>query len=71
MNDKYDVFIKLLNFLKHKYTQKNIFQDFVSLFAISLSNKVYFNKKIMRGTRKYTIVMNKKNNIFFMPYHLN
>lgn len=45
MNDKYDVFIKLLNFLKHKYTVQNIFQDFVSLFAISLSNKVYFNKK--------------------------
>lgn len=45
MDDKYKVFIKLLNFLKHKYTPEKIFQDFVSLFAISLSNKVYFNEK--------------------------
>ena len=45
MDDKYEVFIKLLNFLKHKYTPEKVFQDFVSLFAISLSNKVYFNKK--------------------------
>ena len=45
MDDKYEVFMKLLNFLKHKYTPEKIFQDFVSLFAISLSNKVYFNKK--------------------------
>ena len=45
MEDKYEVFIKLLNFLKNKYTPEKIFRDFVSLFAITLSNKVYYNKK--------------------------
>ena len=43
-DNKYEVFIKLLNFLKNKYTPEKIFKDFVSLFAITLSNKVYFNK---------------------------
>ena len=44
MKDKYEVFIKLLNFIKNKYTPEKVFKDFVSLFAITLSNKVYFNK---------------------------
>ncbi|MBP3254929.1 MAG: hypothetical protein J6M60_00345 [Clostridia bacterium] len=45
MNDKYEVFIKLLNFLRNRYTPEKIFKDFISLFAITLSNKVYFNEK--------------------------
>ena len=43
-DNKYEVFIKLLNFLKNKYTPEKIFKDFIALFAITLSNKVYFNK---------------------------
>lgn len=43
-DNKYEVFIKLLNFLKNKYAPEKIFKDFISLFAITLSNKVYFNK---------------------------
>ena len=45
MNDKYEVFIKLLNFKKDKYSAEKIFKDFVTIFAITLSNKVSFNEK--------------------------
>lgn len=45
MENKYEVFIKLLNFLRNKYTPEKIFKDFISLFAITLSNKVCFNKE--------------------------
>lgn len=45
MNNKYDIFIGFLNFLGSKYKPEKIFEDFVSLFAISLSNKVCFNKE--------------------------
>ncbi len=39
------MFINLLNFSKEKYSTEKVFKDFISLFAISLSNKVVFNKK--------------------------
>ncbi len=45
MNNKYDMFIQLLNFNRDKYTAEKVFKDFISLFAISLSNKVYFNQE--------------------------
>ena len=45
MNNKYDVFIQLLNFNRDRYTTEKVFKDFISLFAISLSNKVYFNQE--------------------------
>ena len=45
MNNKYDVFIQLLNFNRDRYTAEKVFKDFISLFAISLSNKVYFNQE--------------------------
>lgn len=44
-NKKYELFINLLNFSKGKYSTEKVFKDFISLFAISLSNKVIFNKK--------------------------
>lgn len=44
-NKKYELFIKLLNFSEDKYSLEKVFKDFISLFAISLSNKVVFNKK--------------------------
>ena len=44
-NKKYELFINLLNFSKGKYSIEKVFKDFISLFAISLSNKVVFNKK--------------------------
>ncbi len=44
-NKKYELFIKLLNFSGDKYSLEKVFKDFISLFAISLSNKVVFNKK--------------------------
>ena len=45
MDNKYEVFIQLLNFNKAKYSPEKVFKDFISLFAISLSNKVSFNQK--------------------------
>lgn len=45
MNKKYEVFIQLLNFNRDKYLAEKIFKDFISLFAISLSNKVAYNKE--------------------------
>ena len=45
MNNKYDVFIQLLNFNRDKYIAEKVFKDFISLFAITLSNKVCFNQK--------------------------
>lgn len=45
MNNKYETFIKLLKFNIDKYSAEKVFKDFISLFAISLSNKVVFNKK--------------------------
>lgn len=44
-NKKYELFIKLLEFSGDKYSSEKVFRDFISLFAISLSNKVVFNKK--------------------------
>lgn len=45
MDNKYEVFIQLLNFNRNKYLPEKVFKDFISLFAISLSNKVSFNQK--------------------------
>ncbi len=45
MDNKYEVLIQLLNFNKAKYSPEKVFRDFISLFAISLSNKVSFNQK--------------------------
>lgn len=45
MDKKYEVFIQLLNFNKVKYSPEKVFKDFISLFAISLSNKVSFNQE--------------------------
>ena len=45
MNNKYDMFIQLLNFNRDRYTAEKVFKDFISLFAITLSNKVYFNQE--------------------------
>lgn len=45
MNKKYEVFIQLLNFNNEKYPAEKVFKDFISLFAIGLSNNVIFNKE--------------------------
>lgn len=45
MNNKYGVFIQLLNFNRDKYSSEKVFKDFISLFAIGLSNKVAYNQE--------------------------
>lgn len=45
MDNKYEVFIQLLNFNRNKYSAEKVFRDFISLFAISLSNKITFNQE--------------------------
>ena len=56
MNDKYDIFIELLNFHKNKYTPEQVFKDFIVLFGISLSNKVFYNQ---RNNDMYEKIYNK------------
>lgn len=48
MDNKYEVFIKLLNFNNEKYSAERVFKDFIALFAITLSNKVVFNEENIR-----------------------
>ena len=55
MNNKYNVFNKLLNFNTNKYSPEKVFKDFISLFAIGLSNKVYFNKE---NSERYNQIYN-------------
>ncbi|MCI9038446.1 MAG: hypothetical protein HFJ29_00965 [Clostridia bacterium] len=50
MNNKYEVFIQLLNFNIKKYPVEKVFKDFIFLFAIDLSNKVVFN---LENNKKY------------------
>lgn len=45
MNKKYEVFIQLLNFNNENYSAEKVFKDFITLFAIGLSNNVVFNKE--------------------------
>ena len=54
-NNKYDDFINLLNFNPAKYTAEKVFRDFISLFAISLSNRVIYNE---RNGAKYEEIYN-------------
>ena len=68
MDNKYEVFIKLLNFNKDKYSPEKVFKDFVSLFAITLSNKVSYSQKIAICMKRYFKIMKKKNNLIFMYY---
>ena len=66
MNNKYEVFMKLLNFLKHKYSAEKIFRDFISLFAITLSNKVCFNKENSNRYKKiYNSYEKEEQYIFY------
>ena len=70
-NKKYELFINLLNFSKGKYSTEKVFKDFISLFAISLSNKVVFNKKNSDKYEEIYQSYRKKNNLIFMLYQQN
>lgn len=52
MNKKYEVFIKLLNFNREKYSAERVFKDFIALFAITLSNKVVPNQENIKRYNK-------------------
>lgn len=71
MDNKYDVFIQLLNFNRNKYSAEKVFRDFISLFAISLSNKVAFNQENSNMYEKYIKAMKRKNNLIFMHFQQN
>lgn len=58
MENKYEMFIQLLNFNKDKYSAEKIFKDFISLFAISLSNKVIFSEE---NSKKYEEIYQSYN----------
>jgi len=69
MSDKYNAFIQLLNFNKDKYSTEKVFKDFISLFAISLSNKVTYNEE--NGKRFEEIYKNYENEEQFNFYALS
>lgn len=50
MNNKYEVFIQLLNFNIKKHSAEKVFRDFIFLFAIDLSNKVVLN---LENSKRY------------------
>ena len=55
-DNKYNSFLKLLNFKPEKYSQEKVFEDFIAVFGISLSNKVIFNKE---NSNRYEEIMQK------------
>ena len=59
MDNKYNVFKKLLNFNTNKYSPEKVFKDFISLFAIGLSNKVYFNEE---NSERYNKIYDSNEN---------
>jgi len=66
MNNKYEVFIQLLNFNREKYSAEKVFKDLVSLFAISLSNKVFFcQENSERYERIYKSYEKEEQYIFY------
>ena len=69
MNKKYEMFIKLLNFNVDKYSAEKVYKDFISLFAISLSNKVSFNKE--NNDRYEEIYKSYKNEEKYIFYALS
>ena len=71
MNNKYDVFIQLLNFNRDRYTAEKVFKDFISLFAISLSNKVYFNQENSNMYQRIYESYKKEEQFNFMHYQQN
>ena len=54
-NKNYNEFIRLLNFKPEKYSNIKVFSDFVTLYAISISNKIQYNKQ---NARKYAEIYN-------------
>ena len=65
MDNKYNVFKKLLNFNTNKYSPEKVFKDFISLFAIGLSNKVYFNEENSERYNKIYDSYDKKDQYIF------
>ena len=65
--DKYSKFINLLNFNEEKYSAESVFKDFISIFAISISNKVMFN---FTNKKRYDEILSKyesdEQGIFYM-----
>lgn len=66
---KYNSFLNLLDFCPEKYSMEQVFKDFISLFAISLSNKVIFNEE---NSNKYEeIYQNYNKDERYMFYALS
>ncbi len=64
-DNKYNVFMKLLNFNPNKYTREKVFRDFISMFAITLSNKVLFNEKNSKTYQKICDEYDKQEQCHF------
>lgn len=66
INPKYKEFINLLNFSRGKYEIKEVFKDFVTVYAIAIKNKFYYEQKDEDLYFK-TIEKYKKNELDFFP----
>ena len=44
INPKYRNFINLLDFSKGKYDSKDVFNDFVIIYAIAIKNKFHYEQ---------------------------
>lgn len=64
-NKKYELFIKLLNFNKDKYSSEEVFEDFISIFAISLSNEVDANQENSNRYEKIYSKYEKEEKSYF------
>lgn len=65
MDNKYNVFLRLLKLNSNKNDNQKLFKDFITVFAIKLSNKVFFNKSNDDLCREITKQYTEEEKILF------
>lgn len=65
MDNKYNVFLRLLKLNSNKNDNQKVFKDFITVFAIKLSNKVFFNKSNDELCREITKEYSEEEKILF------
>lgn len=65
MNKKYERFIQLLNFNKNKYSAEKVFRDFISIYALGLSNVVALNENNKKKCEEIYKEYSKEEQFYF------
>ena len=65
MNKKYERFIQLLNFNKNKYSAEKVFKDFISIYALGLSNGVALNENNKKRCEEIYKEYSKEEQFYF------